>query len=113
MCLSGSACEQNSSRTDEPIWTRFSLYMVAYRTGLNPIEIGDLRSKVKVTVTYYRFLLYNSLLTSLLCISCILCPIEMKFGLLLRYALVSFVFEFRKYRIGDDVIVSSFNYDVI
>ena len=25
MCVSGSACEQNSSRTDEPIWTRFSL----------------------------------------------------------------------------------------
>ena len=26
-------------------------YMVAYRTGSNPIEIGDLGSKVKVTVT--------------------------------------------------------------
>ena len=25
ICLSGSACEQNSSQTDEPIWTRFSL----------------------------------------------------------------------------------------
>ena len=25
--------------------------MVAYRTGFNPIEIGDLGSKVKVTVT--------------------------------------------------------------
>ena len=25
--------------------------MVAYRTGSNPIEIGDLGSKVKVTVT--------------------------------------------------------------
>ena len=25
VCVSGSACEQNSSRTDEPIWTRFSL----------------------------------------------------------------------------------------
>ena len=25
--------------------------MVASRTGLDPIEIGDLRSKVKVTVT--------------------------------------------------------------
>ena len=23
--ISNSACEQNSSRTDEPIWTRFSL----------------------------------------------------------------------------------------
>ena len=26
-------------------------YMVAYNTGLNPIEFGGLRSKVKVTVT--------------------------------------------------------------
>ena len=26
-------------------------YMVAYRTGSDPIEIGDLGSKVKVTVT--------------------------------------------------------------
>ena len=25
VCLSGSACEQNSSRAAEPIWTRFSL----------------------------------------------------------------------------------------
>ena len=26
VCLSGSACEKNSSRTDGPIWTRFSLH---------------------------------------------------------------------------------------
>ena len=25
VCVSNSACEQNSSRTDAPIWTRFSL----------------------------------------------------------------------------------------
>ena len=25
VCLSGNSCEQNSSRTDAPIWTRFSL----------------------------------------------------------------------------------------
>ena len=25
VCVSNSTCEQNSSRTDEPIWTRFSL----------------------------------------------------------------------------------------
>ena len=43
------ACEQNSSRMDVPIWTRF-FYMVAYRTGSNPIEIGDSMSKDKVTV---------------------------------------------------------------
>ena len=43
------ACEQNSSRTDVPIWTRF-LLMVAYCTGSDPIEIGDLGSKVKVAV---------------------------------------------------------------
>ena len=26
VCVSGTSCEQNSSRTDEPIWTRFSLH---------------------------------------------------------------------------------------
>ena len=26
VCVSSSACEQNSNRTDEPIWTRFSLH---------------------------------------------------------------------------------------
>ena len=25
VCVSGTSCEQNSSRMDEPIWTRFSL----------------------------------------------------------------------------------------
>ena len=29
--------------------------MVAYHTGSDPIEIGDLGSKVKVTVTQYPF----------------------------------------------------------
>ena len=29
--------------------------MVTYRTGSNPIEIGDLGSKVKVTVIEYQF----------------------------------------------------------
>ena len=59
--------------------------MVAYCTGTNPIEIGDLGSKVKVTVTLYPFFLYNSLLTSLLCISALLCSIKMKFTMSLSY----------------------------
>ena len=37
VCVSGTSCEQNSSRTNEPI--------------SDPIDFGDLGSKVKVTVT--------------------------------------------------------------
>ena len=43
VCVSGSACEQNSRRTDAPDWA----------WGL--IEIGDLGLKVKVTVTFLVF----------------------------------------------------------
>ena len=51
VCLSGS--EQNSSQPDGSIWTRFfaKWLLTVYRTGLDPIEFGDLGSKVKVTVT--------------------------------------------------------------
>ena len=49
------------------MWTKFQLtgfinldaffcYTVAYHTGSDPIEIGDLGSKVKVTVTQYPFI---------------------------------------------------------
>ena len=84
--------------------------MVAYRTGSNPIEIGDLGSKVKVTMTLYPFFLHISQLTSLLWISALLCRIIMKFSSSLRYALGRFVFEFDKIWMGDDVIVTSFKF---
>ena len=70
--------------------------MVAYHTGSNPIEIGDLGSKVKVTVTYFPFFLHNSLLTSLLRISALLSSIKMKFSMSLRYTLGRFVLNFIK-----------------
>ena len=54
--------------------------------------------------------LHNFLLTSLLCISTILCLIKLKFGMLLRYTLGRFVFKFHKNRMGDDVIVTSFDF---
>ena len=44
-CVRLHAFEQNSSLRDRPIWTQFSLH-----TDTDPIEIGDLGSKVKVTV---------------------------------------------------------------
>ena len=84
--------------------------MVAYYTGSDPIEIGDLGSKVKVTVTQYPFFLHNSLLTSLLCISALLCSIIMKFDLSLRYTIGQFLLKFHKHRMGDDVIVTSFKF---
>ena len=52
---------------------------VAYNTGSDPIEIGDLGSKV--TVTQYPVFLHNSLLTSLLYILALLCLIKLKFGM--------------------------------
>ena len=42
------------------------------------IEICDLRFKVKVTVTQYSFFLHNSLWTSILYISALLCLIKLK-----------------------------------
>ena len=109
VCLSGSACEQNSSRTDELIWTQFSLNGCLLH-WLKPIEIGDLGSKVKVTVTLYPFFLHISLLTSLLCISALLCSIKMKFSMWLSYTLGPFVFQFHKNRMGDDVIMTSIKF---
>ena len=84
--------------------------MVAYRTSWNPIAIGDPMSKVKVTVTKYPFFLHNSLLTTLLCFSALLCLIEMKFGISLKYAFGRFMFESHKNQIDDDVIVTSFKF---
>ena len=83
--------------------------MGAYCTGSNYFEIGDLGSKVKVTVTKYPFFLQNYLLTSLLCISALMiCLIKMKYGMSLRYTLGRIVFEFHKSQRGYDVIVMSF-----
>ena len=84
--------------------------MVAYYTGSDPIEIGDPWSKVKVTMTQYPFYLYNSLLTSIIWISGMVCPIKMKSDVLHRYALGKFVVEFHKNGMGDDVFVTSFKF---
>ena len=54
--------------------------------------------------------LHNSMLTSLLCISVLLCTIKMKFGLSLWYTFGRFVFKFHKVRMGDDVIMTSFKF---
>ena len=43
--------------------------------------------------------LHNTLLTSLLCISALLCLIEMKFGMSLRYNLGQFMFKFNRKKI--------------
>ena len=84
--------------------------MDAYRTGSDFIEIGDLGSKVKVTVTYYPFFLYNSLLASLLWISAFLCLIKMNFSMLQTYTLGILAFKFEKCQMDDDVIVTSFEF---
>ena len=48
VCLSVS--EQNTSRMYAPFWTRFLLNGCLLHCS-DPIEIGDLGSKVKITVT--------------------------------------------------------------
>ena len=45
-----------------------------------------------------HFFSYNSMLTSLPCISALLCLIKMKFGMSLWYTLVRFLFKFHKIR---------------
>ena len=84
--------------------------MVASCNGSDPIEIGDLGSKVKVTVTQYPFFLHNSLLNSILYISALLCSIKLKFNKPHRYALSRYVGEFYENQMGDDVIVTSFTF---
>ena len=74
LCVCDSVCvsvgEQNSSGTDALIWTLFLLNGCLYCTGSDPIEIGDLWSKDKVTVTLYLFFFVNqnSFFTSLLAV---------------------------------------------
>ena len=53
VCLCGCVCVSEKKNPAEPMHQfgcGFRL-IVAYCTGSNPIEIGDLGSKVKVTVT--------------------------------------------------------------
>ena len=80
--------------------------MAVYGTGSDPIEIGDLVTNGKVTVTQYLFSFHNSLLTSLLSISALFCPIKMN---LVRYCALS-RFEFHKNRIVGDIIVTLFTF---
>ena len=84
VCL--SVCEQIPIKPLHWFWRSLRL-IVANCSSSNPIEIGDLGSKVKVTVTLHPFFLHNSLLISLLWILALLSPIKMKFSLSLRYAL--------------------------
>ena len=74
-------CEQNSSRTNAPIWMRFSLnicllHWLGPYWNWWPLVKGQGHSGA-------ISILHNSLLTSLLCIS----PIKMIFGMPFRYAL--------------------------
>ena len=86
--------------------------MIAYNTGSDPIEIGDLGLKVKVTVTQYPCFLHKSLLIYLLYISALLCLIKLKFGMPLRYALCGYMYLnfIKKNQTGDDVMVMSFKF---
>ena len=92
VCVRLISCEQNSSRKDSPIWTRFSLNgCLLHWLGLYwnwwPLVKGQGHSDV-VPIFFL-----NSMLTSLLCISASICPIIMKFGISLRYTLGRLTFK--------------------
>ena len=76
------------------------------QTLLKLVTLGQ-RSRSQWRNTY-PFFLHNSLLTSILCISALLCTLKLKFGMSLRYTLDRFVVKFHKNRIVDDFIVTSF-----
>ena len=107
VCL--NACKQNSSWTDAPIWTRFSLnacllhWLKPYWNWWPWVKGQDHSDAIS-------FFLHNSLLTSFLCFSIILCSIEMKFSMPPRYALNRLKMDYHKNRIGDDIIITSFNF---
>ena len=85
VCLSLS--EQNYSRMDGPIWTRFSLdsclphaYLLELFWNLWPWVKG-FKSQGHSDVGLMSILLHNSLLTSILWIYVVVCPIKMKFSM--------------------------------
>ena len=83
-CLSVSAYEQNSSRKDELIWTRFALNGCLPH-WLEPYWNFWLWVKGQSHSDVIPIFLHNSLLTSQPCISVLSCLIKMKFGMSLRY----------------------------
>ena len=107
VCVSGISCEQNSSRTDAPIWTRFSLNG-CFLHWLGPYWIWWPWIKGQGHGDVIPIFLHNSLLTSLPCISALLWLIKMKFGMSVRYTLCRFVLKINKIWMGDDVIMTSF-----
>ena len=104
VCVCVSVCEQNADRTATPILTRSSLNGCLLQS-LEPYWNWWPWFKGQGHSDVISIFLQNSLLTSLLWISALLCLIKMKFSLSLRYVLGRFVFEFDKIRMCDDIIV--------
>ena len=90
----------------DAVFTKWLLTALA-RTLLNLVTLGQ-RSRSQWRDTL--FFLHKSLLTSLSCISVLLCLIKIKFRMSLRYTLGRFVFKFHKIRMGDDVTMTSFKF---
>ena len=108
MCVCVSVCEQYADRTDTPILMRSSLNSCLSHT-LEPYWNWWPWVKGQGHSDSISFFLHNSVLTSLMYISVLLCLIKMKFDMPLRYALCRFVVEFHENQMGDDVIVTKFS----
>ena len=107
--VSVSACKQNSSQTNAPIWTRFSLngcfpHWLGFYWNWWPWDKGQGHSE---SISIF---LHNYLLTSLLFISALIYLIKLKFSMPLRYAICRSVVELHKNQLGDDVMVTSFKF---
>ena len=68
VCLSGSACKQNSSQTDPPIWTWFLLKMLLPALAQTLLNLVKGQGHSDVIPIFF----HNSLLTSLPCISALM-----------------------------------------
>ena len=88
-----NSCEQNSSRTDESIWTRFSLYGCLEHWP-KPYWNWWLWVKGQGHSDSISIFLHNSLLISLQYISALLRLIKLIFSMPFRYALCRSVVEF-------------------
>ena len=108
--LPGSACEQNSSRTDALIWTQFSLYKWMLTTLARTLLKFQTWVKVQGLSDSICMFFSSYLLSSLPHISDLLCLIKLKFSMPLRYVLCRSVVEFDKNQMCDDVMLTSFKF---
>ena len=118
VCMSGSTCEQKSSQTDAPIWTRFLLndcflHWLGPCWNWWPCVKGQGHSdSISIFSSWFSFNFPTVYLSSLMSvyISALLCLIKLNFGMPLWYVFCRIVLEFHKNQMMDDVMVTSYKF---